>query len=90
MCIAYSTIPGYTSQSDIYKGSWFIKCLVETFLSYSRKRELIDLLRLTSNKLSMFTNSEGQKQTCCVEMRNFNKRLYFQVNSKILRIEKRN
>ena len=80
MCIAYSTIPGYTSQSDVYRGSWFIKSLVETFLSYSRKRELIDLLRLTSNKLSMCTNSKGQKQTCSVEMRNLYKRIYFQVN----------
>ena len=59
MCIAYSTIPGYTSQRDPDKGTWFIQALVEIFMNHSHEKELIDLLRMTSDYLSKFTNSYG-------------------------------
>jgi len=77
MCIAYSTIPGYTSQRDPDKGTWFIQALVEIFMNHSHEKELIDLLRMTSDYLSKFTNSYGEKQTCNVEMRHLYKRIYF-------------
>ncbi len=39
--------------------------------------ELIDLLRMTSEYLSRFTNEFQEKQTCNVEMRHLYKRIYF-------------
>ena len=70
-------IPGYTSQRDPQEGTWFIQSLVEIFMNHSHEKELIDLLRMTSDYLSKFTNAYGDKQTCNVEMRHLYKRIYF-------------
>ena len=77
MIIAYSTIPGYASLRDHDKGTWFIQSLVEVFMSHAHDTELVDLLRMTSERLSQFTNDSGEKQTCNVEMRHLYKRIYF-------------
>ena len=76
MIIAYSTIPGYVSQRDHETGTWFIQALVETFMDKACDHELIDLLRLTSEYLSKFTNDRGEKQTCNIEMRHLYKKIY--------------
>jgi len=77
MIIAYSTIPGYASIRDHEKGTWFVQSLVEVFMNHSHDTELVDLLRMTSERLSQFTNEQGEKQTCNVEMRHLYKRIYF-------------
>lgn len=77
MIIAYSTIPGYASLRDHDKGTWFIQSLVEVFMTHAHDTELVDLLRMTSERLSQFTNDMGEKQTCNVEMRHLYKRIYF-------------
>jgi len=77
MIIAYSTIPGYASLRDHYNGTWFIQSLVEVFSEHSHNTELIDLLRMTSARLSEFENEQGEKQTCNIEMRHLYKRIYF-------------
>ena len=46
-------------------------------MNHSHEKELIDLLRMTSDYLSKFTNAYGDKQTCNVEMRHLYKRIYF-------------
>ena len=77
MIIAYSTIPGYASLRDHEKGTWFVQSLVEVFMSHAHDTELVDLLRMTSERLSHFTNEMGEKQTCNVERRHLYKRIYF-------------
>ena len=77
MIIAYSTIPGYTSMRDHEKGTWFIQSLVEVFMNHARDHELIDLLRMTSERLSGFKSEDGEKQTCNIEMRHLYKKIYF-------------
>jgi len=77
MIIAYSTIPGYASLRDHDRGTWFVQSLVEVFMSHAHDTELVDLLRMTSERLSHFTNEMGEKQTCNVEMRHLYKRIYF-------------
>lgn len=77
MIIAYSTIPGYASLRDHDMGTWFVQSLVEVFMNHSHDTELVDLLRMTSERLSHFTNEQGEKQTCNVEMRHLYKRIYF-------------
>ena len=78
MIIAYSTIPGYASMRDHEKGTWFVQSLVEVFMYHAADKELIDLLRMTSERLSQFTNEFSEKQTCNIEMRHLYKRIYFQ------------
>ncbi len=77
MIIAYSTIPGYASMRDHERGTWFIQSLVEVFMNHAYNREIIDLLRMTSQRLSNFTNEHNEKQTCNIEMRHLYKRIYF-------------
>merc|ERR1719422_945208 len=77
MIIAYSTIPGYASLRDHDRGTWFVQSLCEVFMSHAHDTELVDLLRMTSERLSQFTNEMGEKQTCNVEMRHLYKRIYF-------------
>jgi len=76
MIIAYSTIPGYASLRDHDKGTWFVQSLVEVFMNHAHDTELVDLLRMTSERLSHFTNEMGEKQTCNIEMRHLYKRIY--------------
>ena len=76
MIIAYSTIPGYASLRDHDRGTWFVQSLVEVFMNHAHDTELVDLLRMTSERLSHFTNEMGEKQTCNIEMRHLYKRIY--------------
>ena len=80
MVIAYSTIPGFASMRNHDMGSWFIQAIVEVFMEYANQHELIDLLRITSDYLSLFgeeIDSKLAKQTCNVEMRHLYKKVYF-------------
>ena len=52
-----------------------ILMLLQPFSAHDR--EIIDLLRMTSQRLSHFTNEYNEKQTCNVEMRHLYKRIYF-------------
>ena len=38
---------------------------------------MVDLHRMTSERLSLFTNEMGDKQTCNIELRHLYKRIYF-------------
>ena len=77
MVIAYSTMPGYQSHREHDKGTWFIQSLVEVFQNHVADYELLDLLRMTSQRLSQFESDQLLKQTCNIEMRGLYKRLYF-------------
>ena len=63
---------------DHEKGTWFIQSLVEVFMNHAGEHELIDLLRMTSERLSGFKSEDGEKQTCNIEMRHLYKKIYFQ------------
>ena len=58
--------------------------MVEVFMNHCQNRELIDLLRMTSERLSMFTNEANEKQTCNIEMRHLYKRIYFNPGTRFL------
>lgn len=60
-----------------FPGTWFVQSMVEVFMNHAYNLELIDLLRMTSEYLSRFTNEFQEKQTCNVEMRHLYKRIYF-------------
>jgi len=77
MIIAYSTLPGFTSNRDHELGTWFIQSLVEVFQNHCAEWELVDLLRMTAERLSQFESQDREKQTCTIELRGLYKRLYF-------------
>merc|ERR1711934_172292 len=70
MIIAYSTIPGYASLRDHQHGTWFVQSLVEVFMTHSHDTELVDLLRMTSERLSHLVHLVAAKlgdhlEKCC-------------------------
>ena len=46
-------------------------------MTHAHDAELVDLLRMISEKLNQFTNEIGDKQTCNIEMRHLYMRIYF-------------
>ena len=77
MVIAYSTIPGFTSQRDLQSGTWFIQCLVKVFKRHFGEKELLELLKITQSELSKRTNANGAKQTLEIVLRGISKNLFF-------------
>jgi len=58
-------------------GTWFIQSLVHVVRSWANQNHLVELLQLTSERLSVFATSNNEKQTCNIDLRNFNKKLFF-------------
>jgi len=77
MLIANSTLPGYVSYRDIYRGTWFIECICEVFMENAKDMDLRDMLDLTAMKLREYESEAGTKQSFGYEVRHFYKKLYF-------------
>ena len=75
--IACSTIPGYVSNRDTVRGSWFIECICKVFMSYAATTDIRDMLDKVSMEMSTYISESGTKQTCSYEVRHFYKKLFF-------------
>jgi hypothetical protein len=65
-------------------GTWFIQSLVYVVKRWATRNHLVELLQLTSNQLSKkFVTSNNEKQTCNIDLRNFNKQLFFFEQEKV-------
>lgn len=87
--IAYSTTKGYLSHrrftvnmkdAKLYStqlGSWFISCLVQIFLKYSHREDLMTMLTRVNNSLSqLYSEPNGCKQISC-QLSMLTKKVYF-------------
>lgn len=87
--IAYSTTKGYLSHrrftvnmkdAKLYStklGSWFISCLVQIFLEYSHREDLMTMLTRVNNSLSqLYSEPNGCKQISC-QLSMLTKKVYF-------------
>ncbi|XP_074635077.1 caspase-3-like isoform X2 [Acropora palmata] len=87
--IAYSTTKGYLSHrrftvnmkdAKLYStklGSWFISCLVQIFLKYSHREDLMTMLTRVNNSLSqLYSEPNGYKQISC-QLSMLTKKVYF-------------
>lgn len=87
--IAYSTTKGYLSHrrftvnmkdAKLYStklGSWFISCLVQIFLQYSHREDLMTMLTRVNNSLSqLYSEPNGCKQISC-QLSMLTKKVYF-------------
>ena len=78
MLIAYSTLPGYVSNRDHYRGTWFIesickvgsvhgygfvKAMVQVFMEHAKDMNLRDMLDEVGLVLSRYESEMGTKQS---------------------------
>ena len=77
MLIACSTIPGYVSNRDTIRGSWFIECICKVFMTHAATTDIRDMLDQVSAEMSSYVSENGTKQACSYEVRHFYKKLFF-------------
>jgi len=77
MLIAYSTLPGYVSNRDHYRGTWFIESICKAFMAHAKDMDLRDLLDEAAWILKEYESESGTKQSFGYEVRHFYKKLYF-------------
>merc|ERR1711915_983247 len=77
MLIAYSTLPGYVSNRDHYRGTWFIESICKVFMEQAKDTNLRDMLDEVGLVLSRYESEMGTKQSFNYDVRHFYKKLYF-------------
>ena len=75
--VAYSTLPGYVANRDLYRGTWFIESLCSVFMEFAVDRDLRDMLDMVAERLNKYESETGTKQSFAYEVRHFYKKLYF-------------
>ena len=63
MLIAYSTLPGYVSNRDHYRGTWFIESICKVFMEQAKDTNLRDMLDEVGLVLSRYESEMGTKQS---------------------------
>ncbi|CAG2068382.1 unnamed protein product, partial [Timema podura] len=48
MLIAHSTLPGYTSNRDIYRGTWFVQAICKIFMEHAHDTDVEDMLKMVN------------------------------------------
>ena len=86
MLIAYSTLPGYVSNRDHYRGTWFIEsickvsndhgnscvqAMVQVFMEHAKDMNLRDMLDEVGLVLSMYESESGTKQSFNYDVSHF-------------------
>jgi hypothetical protein len=46
--IGYSTLPGFTSNRDVYLGTWYIQAICEVFMEHAWNTDVEDMLKMVS------------------------------------------
>ena len=46
--IGYSTLPGFTSNRDVYLGTWYIQAVCEVFMEHAWNTDVEDMLKMVS------------------------------------------
>ena len=93
MLIAYSTLPGYVSNRDHFRGTWFIESICKVFMEQAKDTNLRDMLDEVGLVLSRYESEMGTKQSfsydvssthgkiCSIigtlQVRHFYKKLFF-------------
>nr|CAD7596664.1 unnamed protein product [Timema genevievae] len=77
MLIAHSTLPGYTSNRDIYRGTWFVQAICKIFMEHAHDTDVEDMLKMVDQKLANSASEVHSMQTSCYENRGFRRKFYF-------------
>ncbi|XP_021932824.1 caspase-2-like isoform X2 [Zootermopsis nevadensis] len=72
----YSTLPGFSSNRDIYLGTWYIQAICEIFMEHACDTDIEDMLKMVDQKLATLMAEDGSLQTSSYENIGFRK-FYF-------------
>jgi len=75
--IAFATLPGYISNRDHFRGTWFIESLSKVIMNHAKDTSLRDMLDLVGLELKEYESENGRKQSFSYDVRHFYKKLYF-------------
>ena len=77
MLIAYSTVPGYVSWSNLQKGSWFVQALVDVFSAYARTEDVVSMLVRVNGKVAREFESFNRKKQIPAPVIMLTKKVFF-------------
>lgn len=77
MLVAYSTVPGYVSWSNLQKGSWFVQALVDVFNAYAGKEDVVSMLVLVNGKVAKEFESFNRKKQIPAPVVMLTKKVFF-------------
>lgn len=77
MLVAYSTVPGYVSWSNLQKGSWFVQALVDVFSEYAHKEDVVSMLVRVNGKVAREFESFNRKKQIPAPVIMLTKKVFF-------------
>lgn len=77
MLVAYSTVPGYVSWSNLKKGSWFIQAIVDVFSTYAHTEDVVSMLVRVNGKVARGFESFNRKKQIPAPVIMLTKKVFF-------------
>lgn len=77
MLVAYSTVPGYVSWSNLQKGSWFVQALVDVFGTYAQTEDVVSMLVRVNGKVAREFESSNRKKQIPAPVIMLTKKVFF-------------
>ena len=77
MLVAYSTVPGYVSWSNLQKGSWFVQAIVDVFGAYADKEDVVSMLIRVNGKVAREFESFNRKKQIPAPVLMLTKKVFF-------------
>jgi len=77
MLVAYSTVPGYVSWSNLQKGSWFVQALVDVFSAYAQTEDVVSMLIRVNGKVAREFESFNRKKQIPAPVIMLTKKVFF-------------
>lgn len=77
LLVAYSTVPGYVSWSNLQKGSWFVQAIVDVFSTYAHKEDVVSMLIRVNRKVATEFESFNRKKQMPAPVVMLTKKVFF-------------
>lgn len=77
MLVAYSTVPGYVSWSNLQKGSWFVQAIVDVFSTYAHTEDVVSMLVRVNGKVAREFESYNRKKQIPAPVIMLTKKVFF-------------
>ena len=75
--VAYSTVPGYVSWSNLQKGSWFVQAIVDVFSAYAHEEDVVSMLVRVNGKVAREFESFNRKKQIPAPVIMLTKKVFF-------------
>lgn len=77
MLVAYSTVPGYVSWSNLQKGSWFVQAIVDVFNAYAHEEDVVSMLVRVNGKVAREFETLNRKKQIPAPVIMLTKKVFF-------------